>query len=37
MVFEEGEKETWQTHVGEVRDALTEELFVRELELPGRQ
>lgn len=37
MVFEEGEKETWQTHVGEVRDALTEELFIRELELPGSQ
>lgn len=37
MVFEEGEKETWQTSVDEVQDALTAELFVREQEIPGSQ
>ena len=37
MVFEEGEKENWQTLVGEVQDALTAELFGREEEVPGSQ
>lgn len=37
MVFEEDEKENWQTRVGEVQDDLTAELFAREQELPGSQ
>ena len=37
MVFEEGEKENWQTLVGEVQDALTAELFDREAAVPGSQ
>ena len=35
LVFEEGEKENWKERIEEVQALLTEELFVRELEVPG--
>lgn len=37
MVFEEGEKETWQTLIEETQDALTKELYERENTVPGSQ
>lgn len=37
MFLEEGEKENWQELVGQVQDALTAELFDRELAIPDSQ
>ena len=35
MVFEEGEKENWQTLIEEVQAELTKELYAREATIPG--